>query len=459
MQYDSTTARPALHTAALTVTGGPTGITTRTKGAWQSVSDFVLEELAKAQTADGTQWTILNAGSRTPNLRKRDKTTVAYTYTAGTPGVDVELSQDWTDAVNVIYGEAQDEAGSLVRNLFIGSGGNAFYQPFAFDTDVHNQVVNESTGALTTSGTIDASVARVERFYNFGEGINRGEVKTLAERYLSRDADPGWSGRITLSVDPEESVSRLQMKAGENVKLKYFHGLGATGVTLHIAGVEHRLQGDKYVTTLTVDSKGRDLYALEEILRRSKQGNSPARRLRAGRESGTIVDRTVPWDGKQSGWLPTQRSWDGTSTVSVSASTWKVEKIVMAGGPLTIVKSQLNASTAVEFGAYVFDWAITSADLPSNPFAEGAWDDPPDGFIVGWGVAGQHAGYSPGLESDGDGPTGVLLDEGTWDIPPRRGTASSPSGDVNNAAVPPFLWVAIWCTSAITMHGRFYHGG
>jgi hypothetical protein len=312
---------------------------------------------------------------------------------------------------------------------------------------------------LSTSGSIDTAVARVERFYNFGEGVNRSEAKTLAERYLARDAAPGWSGRITLSVDPEEAVSRLQMKAGENLRLKYFHGLGATGVVLHIAGVEHRLQGDKYVTTLTVDSKGRDLYALEEILKRSKQGNSPARRLRAGRESGTIVDRSVPWDGKQSGWYPTQRAWDGTSTVSVTANTWSVTKIVMAGGPLTIVKSEATASAAVEFGLYVFDWAITSADLPTDPFADGAWDDPPDGFIVGWGAAGQHAGYWPGLESEGDAITGVLLDEGTWDIPPRRGTASSPSGSSTNAATPPFLFVAVYCTSSVSMYGRFYHGG
>jgi hypothetical protein len=461
VQFDSVTAKPALHTEPLVVTGGPTGLTTRYKGGGENDLEFVAGELAKATTVGGDQWTILNQGSRTPELVLRDKTTVAATYTVGTPGVVLDLQQNWEDAENVIYGEAQDEAGSLLRNIFIGADGGARYQPWAFSTAVHAWDLDETTGALDTAAfTIDPTVARVERYFHFGTDLNRDEILSISQQYLDRDSDPGWSGRITLTVDPEEAMSRLELKAGQNIKLKYWAGSGATGTVFHIAGCDHRLQGDKYVATLTVDTKARDLYALEEIIRRIKSGNSPTRQLRAGRQSGIIADKSVPWDGKQSGYYPASRAWpSGAQTVSLTAGTWNTQRIMMAGGPLTVVKSEFHASVAAQFGVYVFDWNITSADLPTNPFADGAWDTPPDGFIVGWGTFGQHAGYWPGLESDGDAVTGVLIDETSWDIPPRRGTAASNDGDVNNASLPPYLYVAIYAASTCTMWGRFYHGG
>ena len=172
------------------------------------------------------------------------------------------------------------------------------------------------------------------------------------------------------------------------------------------------------------------------------------------------LDKKVPWDGKQSGYYPASRARSGgTQTVSLTADTWNVQRIIMAGGPLTVVKSELHASVDTQFGVYVFDWNIDSADLPTDPFADGAWDTPPDGFIVGWGQFGQRMGYWPGLESDGDAVSGDMVDETPWDIPPRRGTAASNDGDTNNAALPPYLYVAVWTVDDCDMWGRFYHGG
>jgi hypothetical protein len=90
--------------------------------------------------------------------------------------------------------------------------------------------------------------------------------------------------------------------------------------------------------------------------------------------------------------------------------------------------------------------------MPYAPFAEGAFDRDPEDTLAGfdpsaavlWGQNGQRAGYWPGLESEGDPVTGIMIDEGTWQF-------QLPEGEN-------VLWVAIYAETNAYFQGRFYHG-
>jgi len=90
-----------------TVTAVTTGVTTRTKGdRSQTRLAYVQSLLATATDAAGHIWTVgQNAGTAVFQIRAKDLTTVDATFTIGTPGLVVQLTEDDTQAPNVIYGE------------------------------------------------------------------------------------------------------------------------------------------------------------------------------------------------------------------------------------------------------------------------------------------------------------------------------------------------------------------
>jgi len=466
-------SRPHLRTTEMVIEDG-CGVLTWQSGAWQSAYDYVLEELQKA-VVDGDSWTVMLNRPRTPVLRMRDKTTVNWTVSYGQRGFTADLNQEFASAANVIYGECSDTPDTTTRNLYFttnfydiapgggvtvtspGSGGGPFYEPFAGSASLLIDF-DEDTAAFGADA-FTLSEVRIERFVNFGEGIDKAQARTLAQEIIDRDADVGHFGTIVLRADPLEG-SRFEIEAGQNILIKHYYGSGETGILFHIAGCI--INEDNLSATLTVDTKFRSLPYLYELIKVQLDGQDPERRQRSNRTSVTTKDDKIPWDDDAgSGIIPYARKLDGSSTVAVPPDTWVTTKILAAEGPMNIMKSVIMADLPLPYHVSVYDWDAT-AFLTAfvDPFFLTDWKPTPKGFLIGWGLPDQRAGYWPGLESDGDPLTGIMKDEADWTFSHSR---KIPGGDgaVDRSGDVSFLWVSFYHANAgttLNFHGHFIHG-
>jgi hypothetical protein len=464
-------SRPHLRTQEMIIRNA-CGLLTWQSGAWQSAYQYVLEELQKAESG-GASWTIGLERPRQPVFKLRDKSTVNWTVSYGQRGFTADISQEWAGAANVIYGECSDTPDTTTRNLYFAQnqytihpggsvtvaagGGGPFYDPWAGSASLL-LTFDEST-ALFGTDTFDLSEVRVERFINFGDGIDKTQARNLAAEIIDRDSDIGHFGTIVLRADPEEG-SRFEIEAGQNILVKQYYGSGSTGILFGIQGVS---QNDENLsTTLTVDTKYRSLPYLYELIQAQLEGQDPDRKLRQNRSTATISDGKIPWDDDAgSGVIPYARKLDGTSTVAVPPNTWVTTKILMAEGPMQVMKSVIMADLPLPYHVSVYDWDAT-AFLTAfiDPFTAGQWKPTPKGFLIGWGQLGQRAGYWPGFESDGDPLSGIMKDEADWTFSHSR---KVPSGDGNptTSGDVSFLWVSFYHKNAATtlhFHGQFIHG-
>lgn len=286
------------------------------------------------------------------------------------------------------------------------------------------------------------------------------------------------------SFFPDQEASRLE--AGESMYLlnRFLGGnmlADAEGLFLHIAQVEANIESG--TVDLTVDTKFRDLATLDQLIERAKSENkNPAKMLMANRESANTDDTKFPWDyDAGSGSIPTKARTPRAERLPVmppegkdfedyfvyvngSASDpwdrWTVVPVVAAGKG-TIQKSEIRAYNSqgqpleIPFFAGVYSNMVNEHDMPQDPNVEDIWLPPSEsenslsGYhssaVVLWGQGGQRAGYWPGLESEGDSPTGILIDEGTWQFQlPEMGEQ--------------LLYVAIYAEVDAYFQGRFYHG-
>lgn len=451
----SLTNRPAGRWVAPSSTA--TGITSRQKGAWEPPTNSIARWLDAAYTSTGEQVTVNHARPRTPVVELKDMTTETWTAHVGQPGVKAELAKDLTGSPNVAYIEGTDPAGARFRNSFPDQpAGFPHYQPGAYALEVHGYDEDASGDLVDNTARVDPDVFRIETHIDYGEGFTLAEAKTLAERQMAL-RQPSVLGDIHWDADPHEG-SRLEMRAGAsgggNVRLRGYRG-AAAGILAHIAQVDVVKQGDGYRVTTVVDELGRDAALIAMIRKHQDEAaKDPAGRLLVGKDSGSTKDAQVPWDGEGgSGWVPNDatnghRHINGTSTVSLTANTWKVVKI-LASQKDTIAYTEFTTSPATAFHLSVYDEFVATGDLPSDPFADGAWDSPTVSPIIGWGAYGQAAGYHPGLESEGDAVTGVLRWEDTWQYN---------HDDTTDRENLPYLYLAIRAKGTCTIHGRFIRG-
>lgn len=124
-----------------------TGCRTSVLGGWEPRVTGYLQQLLSTAVKNGRQWTV-KCIDRTPVIELKDTDTVTWTVTNGQRGIGVDLSQDWSQAPNVIYGEGISPAGGRWRN--------AVYPGWRPDD------TPEYPGSLThgfTVGTTDASTS------------------------------------------------------------------------------------------------------------------------------------------------------------------------------------------------------------------------------------------------------------------------------------------------------------
>lgn len=453
----------------------------------------------------GNQWTVLgeresatgNSPGRQPVLTIRDRFRVPdFAIWLGTPGVTTRLTRDTTQAANLIYGDGTGIDGTVWRNAVINADGSRTdYKPLAAHPSVYPPIGNDF---------FDAGSFATEAYLKYGTGFNEDDAIKSAAKTLQRDLDAGWAGTMTLAVDPSTTLSRWQIAAGMTVSLQGFQGTGEAGMSFHIAEVDANPTSGQ--VTLKVDTRYRDLLNLEESMSRTRDPLTPAKLLQVNRASVTIEDIMAPWDYTAgSGFIPQTsiplytykpaiesfpyNDWVGKHPPFMYPQ-WYVtcqadapDRASRWAGPIPVLMSEKGTIRRTEVFA-VDKWGqlvlnpfhmslyyvnVHAADMPygpdglgPSPFIQGAfesinpatgqpWDPgsflrPDQSMIIGWGNYQQRAGFSPGRETDGGQPTGLLVDESSWTFD----CTNNPN--FNKQAQPGTRQI----TSAITIYAMFY---
>ena len=288
-----------------------TGLTSRSTGSWDNtLTGFVQGLLSVMFTKSGNQWTIYKLPGRKPMLKVRkepsSESTATLVINAENPGVDLSISRDYTQSVNLIYGSGQDLAGvSFSGQQITPDGRNTYYTPFAYAPQVFPP-------ERQNSAYDPKVVVPKEGVLQFPQGLNEIEAKVVANQQYRRFADPGFTGSITLRTDPKfrgEIYPRYLISAGQSIAVRNL--MGRDKIVLHIVECSINLVDGS--VSLSVDSKFRDFLTWQEVRARTRDALIPLRSLQVGNYSNTIQDLMKPWSNRDgSGVLPSGKDWNAT---------------------------------------------------------------------------------------------------------------------------------------------------
>ena len=326
-----------------------------------------------------------------------------------------------------------------------GTGSNTgtldcFYAPLAYSPQVMPRLLGPDGADLGANPVYDPNVLRVEDKLDFGDGVDKTEGTRASGEILAREINPGWTGTIGLTLDPEE-CSRFEVQEGSNARIRAFRG---QDLTVHASQVSY---GESTVTA-TVDTNARDYPTLAAIRDRERNATDPAKAKVRRLSSGSITEARATFDAESpAGHVPRH---------ALFVNLWTVLRIPF-GAYGSIVRSELTtAGPARGFCAAVFDRPITAAGMlalvgnpltaSDNPWQSDALDAA--GLLMSWGWNAQRCGYYPADYSDpsGDAPppvTGRMVDDASWDY---------------SSSLPPWLWVAEISAGSCYIEGRFWAG-
>jgi hypothetical protein len=464
-----------------------TGVMRNYRGNWEGALDYLTRLSEDSLGVDGRGWYCVEVPPRQIEVRQTPDMTVAdWSVAAGGNGVAVDLNSDPTVGANVFYLEAVDPAGATLRNMYTDSQlgqGVPFFQPWGDPDDGYDERVHlidpgpHGTLIEPDPSRLDVSVLRQEAFLGKGQGVDYAEGVASAKAAYAQlnPATTGWAGTVTLRQDPEEG-SRLRIRADDNIRVRYFNG---AGVVANIAEARVTIgesqpgsgQAGSPTVALKVDTKARNLPTLMAVLKRQRDlVQNPVKRLLTGKDSGLVQDKLIQWDATRSGYVPNGGSaynrdgavtgtlgfgWaDPSASLACPAGRWTICRFLMSQAD-TIVNTLVTTGGApTEFCVAVFDRPMFgggTGTLPINPFVTGADSTlrAATGYLIHWGNPDQHAGYSPGLQSDSDPITGLLEDQAAWSY-------AHPVDPATQVAVEPaFLWLAVYPLSATHLTARF----
>lgn len=463
-----------------------------------------------------TQWTLALELPNRPVMKVKDVRGVHWTLRPETPGTRVALKRDLKDAPNRFFGEGVDPEGCRWRNtrypnlrpeaapvfagteLVIGSThpdvarweremaerwsaaievDGLFSQADSNETRrfqrqaglVETGTVNASTWAAafavgTNGGDLDAAhlapldqdlrterwlynamgsrigdnpafdpaVVAVETYETYGARVYKWEGIYSAAARRRRERAMPWHGTIALTADPPEG-SRFDVRAGQNVLVQGWRG---TDVLVHVA--RRRVDWEAGAVTLDVDQGARDYLTLAAMRQRLRDSTTPTKQ-RSYRNSAarSIPDAKAVFDCEAgAGVIPRH---------AISAVAWNVLRIpAAAAGTLVGAEFSTDNVTTAKLSVGVFDRPVTASSLAGrggSPLDDGWWDGFGDewGLLINWGQFEQAGGYWPGRESDADPITGQTRDQAQWWFESTR---------------PPWLWVALWCSTSTFVRGR-----
>lgn len=501
-----------------------TGYTSRNTGGWdRSLTGFSQDLLAVMLTQNdsgvtpGNQWTIAHqrqapsmAAGRQPVLLVRDRKRLPdFTIWLGAPGVNVTLSRDTTQVANIIYGDGTGTDGTVWRNAVISNDGSRTdYNPLAASPEIYPYTNNKNFSATAFAS---------EAYYKYGSGFNQDQAIESAGKSLQRDRSPGWSGTLVLKTDPSLALPRFLIRAGMTVKIMGIVGTGDRGMNFHIASVE--VSGEDLSVSMKIDTRYRDLLNLEEALARTRDPLTPSKMLQLNRASVMIEDVMAPWDYTAgSGFVPKastafhaykpvaqsfpnadwmrkhppfmyphwyirvnanapsrkQRWTGGVPILTSEKGTIRRTEFVCVDKYGNIVRNPFHVSlyyTKVDWSFMPFDSSgpspyITGAFENINPITGQEWGPdaphlrPQQSMIIGWGNYAQRAGFSPGRESDGASPTGILVDESTWTFDntnnPNFNRGARPGQKQSASAITIYAMLYADYTEPLYFMGRLY---
>lgn len=287
-----------------------TGYASRQTGSWERcLTGFIQDQLAVMIVQSGTNgpvgsnWTVLHQhgitgtdAARTPVLTVRDNNRDAdFAVWIGTPGITCSFTHDGTQMANIVYGDGTSVDGTTWRNAIISNDGSRTdYQPLAWIDDVYPYTHNKQ---------FSRSPFVSEAYLKFGAGFEQSQATDSAEKQLQRDLDSGWSGTMTMKIDPSTTLSRWLIRAGMSVRVYGLAGTGTDGIKFHIPEINANPNDGSI--TLTLDTRYRDLLTVEEARARTRDPLTPTRMLQINRTSVLIEDLSAPWDYHAgSGFIP-----------------------------------------------------------------------------------------------------------------------------------------------------------
>lgn len=285
------------------------GLTTRSTGSWEPVlTGHIQTLLSTMYSPEGDQWTLMKARGRQPVLKVRnpkrfaDETTlVVFT---GQPGVEVSATRDFTQSANVIYGAGTDLAGSAFSGAQVSTDGETtYYEPFAALPQVYPY---DSSNPRLVPGMV-----RKESRITFPQGIDELAAREIAATQIRRFADPGYTGTVTLDVDPfldGAPFDRRLIQAGGTILIKNFRG---SDMLFHVTTAE--VSFETGTVSLSIDTKFRDALTVAEVKARTRDALDPVNLLQVGKQSVTVGDLLKPWSySGGSGVIPSGGTSDAT---------------------------------------------------------------------------------------------------------------------------------------------------
>lgn len=275
------------------------GLVTRQTGSFDPALTSYTQALLSSMYSERGQFTIDLDEGRRPVLRHREHLSAPNDSTLVVdllaPGVRISPVQDYSQRLNVVYGQGKAMNGATFSGMRSSADGTRqFYEPLAYRRQVHPPEGND---------WFDRQVMRKEVSLSFFEGLGEAEARVIARKHLQRFSDPGTTATIELKSDPmlgTEYFSRRLIRAGMSIQVKGLFG-SPDGVLFHITNVSISAEA----TSLTVDSKFRDALTVQEVRMRGRDSLAPIRLLTVGQYKPNIPDMLYPWsyaDG--SGFLP-----------------------------------------------------------------------------------------------------------------------------------------------------------
>lgn len=286
-----------------------TGRITRNTGSWDPLlTGHVQGLLSVMYTEGGGQWTVRKETGRTPVLMVRPEITAPDADTLhvwfGSPEVKLNVSRDFTQSANIVYGQGSDLAGTQFSGQEVSRDGQTtFYEPFASLPYVWP--------ATRDNPRLNTNVTRKEARLAFPEGMSLIESRLAAASHLRKFSDPGYVGSLSLTTDPLRGgipYNRMLIRAGQGIVV---HGLRGADVLFHIS--ETNVDPMNLTASLTLDTKYRDALTIYEVRAKTRDALDPVRLLKAGAYSVTVQDSILPWSYSQgSGVLPSAGASDAT---------------------------------------------------------------------------------------------------------------------------------------------------
>lgn len=287
-----------------------TGLVTRNTGSFDPLLTSYITSLLSVMYTERGRWTLdLEPGRRTV-LRHRDfrgeLAADVIVVHPGAPGVGVNVSVDWSQSLNVAFGQSKALNGVAYSGQQVSAdGARTFYLPLA--------AMRQVDPIGDRNGWLQSSRMRKEVNLQLQDGLDYVDARKVAVGHLTRFADPGCTGSIELDSDPRLGglngpvLPRLLIQAGMTVWVPLLFG-NPDGMFFHITAVAGDVASGKM--TLTVDSKYRDSLTVDEVKLRGRDALSITRALIAGQYKPLIDDSLIPWNyANGSGYIPSGKEY------------------------------------------------------------------------------------------------------------------------------------------------------